>query len=206
MKSYPQPCTHFWFHPPLPHLFFFIQINTIDQLAIRLQNDHITHTRLHTNSYPLENVSTVIIYKHQPSCASSAAALWSVTRMYWFSYRCFICCRTVLNTHFPLSSYTLINGCLGAGTRGVVEDGIKNGHLKAEKGINGEGWMWKHNSELVKRRVESGDNHNHICKCRKIFWMVFLDLYLMKILTHCSSSHQGNRGGVHGHHHGGSEG
>lgn len=62
MKPYPRKHTHtrtatyrsLLLTPSLPslHLSFPIQINTIDQLAIRLQNDHITinthtHTRCH---------------------------------------------------------------------------------------------------------------------------------------------------------------
>lgn len=46
MKSYH---THFWFHPSLSCFSFFVQINTIDQRAIRLQSDCITLiTHLHT--------------------------------------------------------------------------------------------------------------------------------------------------------------
>lgn len=54
-------------------------------------------------------------------CAKSsaaAAALWSVRRLYWFSYGRFICCWTVLNAHFLLSCYTLIKGRLEAGRWG----------------------------------------------------------------------------------------
>lgn len=116
--------------PSLPslHLSFPIQINTIDQLAIRLQNDHIT-INTHTHTLPLhlarERVDGYnkdwLARAASSRCAKSsaaAAALWSVRRLYWFSYGRFICCWTVLNAHFLLSCYTLIKGRLEAGRWG----------------------------------------------------------------------------------------
>lgn len=138
MKPYPRKHTHtrtatyrsLLLTPSLPslHLSFPIQINTIDQLAIRLQNDHIT-INTHTHTLPLhlarERVDGYnkdwLARAASSRCAKSsaaAAALWSVRRLYWFSYGRFICCWTVLNAHFLLSCYTLIKGRLEAGRWG----------------------------------------------------------------------------------------
>lgn len=75
-------------------------------------------TRIHTHSIASCRERVDGHNKHQLACVASslwaktaAAALWSVRWLYWFSYGCFICCRTVLNAHFLLSCYTLIRGC-----------------------------------------------------------------------------------------------